>query len=146
MHRNESTMRRLLRGFDGGALDPESFLAAVSPDLVWRVVGQHAASLGLRGVYTGLHEVSGFLAEARRYRRNYEVLEVVSLTANAQIGLSVHRAAYDDPAGQRHEIEEVWTWHFQRGKVTEIWDYDQAIHRQMVERGERRQTGFEPEG
>ncbi len=151
MHSNEKLLRDLFEmmssldtsDLDMGALfNPEGILVkSITPDISWRMVGEHTKETGVYGVHKGYGEVANLFVQVNSYLENYQMTELVSATANDDMGVTLFRSSGVDN-GEPVDIEEVWVFRFRDGQISEIWDYNRIIHLQMVEDGERGRTGY----
>ena len=141
MHPNETKIREVLTALGSG--DASTLAKHLSPDIVFRLLGSEFVTKDVKsGAYRGLAELAAFSAKVSEHARDYEMTGTPRATANDDLGASITRASYVDTEGNPHDAEEVWVWHFEDGKVVEIWDYNRIAHLQMIELGERGETGY----
>ena len=136
MHPNEKTVRDMFASYfsDG---DRSLFESSLAVDVSWRVV-----CLGdISGAYRGKVQVLAFIDQIAE-QSQYQLTDIVSIAANDGFAAIIFRNSAVYSEAGRTDHEEVWLMHFKDGTVTEVWDYYNLIHDQMVELGERGPVGY----
>ncbi|MEM6582587.1 MAG: hypothetical protein AAF699_15015 [Pseudomonadota bacterium] len=121
----------------------EEVMHYFAPDFSWRILGSKTVTPGASGVYKGLEGLQELISKVQGYARDYTTNELAAYAVSDKTAVTITRSSYYDVKLAAHrDAEEVWVWIFRDGLISEVWDYNRLVHVQMIENGERQETGY----
>lgn len=136
MHPNEDIVRYTMEN-----IFSEEGRKYFSKDVIWRILGNDLVSPESGGSYRGMDALVEFFSGLGGIVEDLVPLGVVSVAANDDLAVSIHRESFKLD-GKQYDAEETLVWHFKDGKIVEVWDYNRIAHLEMVRQGDRGDTGF----
>jgi hypothetical protein len=114
-HANVERLRAGYAAYSSG--DTETLNGLFADDIVWHITGRSQ----LAGVYSGKEEVFGFFVKLMELSGGTVRLEVHDLLANDEHGVALVTGSASRE-GSDFSGQDVHTFHFADGMVTEFWD------------------------
>ncbi|MEL7044341.1 MAG: nuclear transport factor 2 family protein [Pseudomonadota bacterium] len=134
MHKNEELLRTLVAAFR--SKDVETIASLFSPDIVWRWLGTEFITDIEPGTYVGLDSVAQALGGVDSNITDYQIDDILAVSASDQIGTLWMACSYTDAEGVFQKMEENWVFLFADDRVSEVWDYSRMVFLEKVRNGE----------